>query len=262
MSLVLRDDSPLARVLQAYGNSPASNAMKQALTDPVTTTAGTVSSTGVVNPVIDDIDMRRYHKNIANNGAVAQSNIGDYATGVATTIGATTATATTAGATTDMATTATSTGGNIKVNSARGKALLNKLPKNPAKRVNDISLIHPKLQAFYKELNDWSIKNGYGAVPIGETLRSKARQEYIYKFGRVKGYGRMGHPYTWTHNSRHLHGIAMDLGVPKKVRPKSARENRWLHKAWEMGRKYGVGGIGHRNKDPYHFQLGWDKSLV
>ena len=99
--------------------------------------------------------------------------------------------------------------------------------------------VNPKLKAFYEALVPVSQKQlGYSPT-VGETLRSQARQRYLYS---------LGPSVTRTLKSRHLKGLAMDLALPK-----GANVDAFIKLAYPIAAKYGVGHIGRW--DPLHFQL-------
>lgn len=81
------------------------------------------------------------------------------------------------------------------------------IPKEP-KRVSDINKLQPYLVSRVLRVLDRMKKRGYDPV-VFETKRSYARQLWLYGYGRLFSRGK---PYkTWTLNSLHLKGKAVDI---------------------------------------------------
>ena len=106
--------------------------------------------------------------------------------------------------------------------------------------------VNPRLREFYEALVPVA-REKLGYVPtVGETLRSQARQDYLYSLGRT----RPGDIVTKTRNSRHSKGLAMDLALPK-----GANVDAFIKLAYPIAQRYGIGHLGRW--DPLHFQLPW-----
>ena len=92
---------------------------------------------------------------------------------------------------------------------------------NEPKRINDLNELRPDFKAsflkWYNAANRAMANLGY-AVGITETYRTQERQEYLYKLGRVAGYGTPGRPVTWTKDSNHAYRIAADFHIKKDNR--------------------------------------------
>ena len=89
------------------------------------------------------------------------------------------------------------------------------------KRINDLNELRPDFKAvfikWFNAANRAMANLGYG-VGITETYRTQERQEYLYKLGRVQGYGTPGRPVTWTKDSNHAYRIAADFHIKKDNR--------------------------------------------
>ena len=84
------------------------------------------------------------------------------------------------------------------------------------KRINDLNELRPDFKAaflkWYNAANRYMANIGY-AVGITETYRTQERQEWLYKQGRVQGFGTPGRPVTWTKDSNHGYRIAADFHI-------------------------------------------------
>jgi len=109
-----------------------------------------------------------------------------------------------------------------------------------------------KSKAFYDGFNSYMQKNYNIAVNIGSGARTQQEQNKLYNQGRTTP----GNIVTWTRNSHHIGGNAMDLVGPKWYGdPKSntliANQMRVFAKA---NPTYGASFLPMR-KDPNHVQF-------
>ncbi|MDX2006568.1 MAG: hypothetical protein SFU83_14945 [Meiothermus sp.] len=114
-----------------------------------------------------------------------------------------------------------------------------------------------RIEVWLAEANQW-LERQYGKgkaqMLIVETSRTLARQQWIYKHGRVRGYGVMGRPVTWTLWSAHRLNRAID------ATPQLFQGGRWVAR-WDLMddvlraiplRPYGLEGIP---QEKAHIQL-------
>ena len=118
-----------------------------------------------------------------------------------------------------------------------------------SKRYNTLN---DKSRSFYDGFNAYmNNKHGFG-VGIASAGRTQAEQDHIYAQGRT----RPGNKVTWTRNSRHIGGGAMDIVGPELYgNPKQnmliAEEMRTFAKA---NPQFGAGFL-KLSKDPNHVQF-------
>ena len=121
--------------------------------------------------------------------------------------------------------------------------------KTMSKRYNSLN---DKSRGFYDGFNGYMLKkHGFG-LGIASGGRTQEEQNYIYEQGRT----RPGNKVTWTKNSRHIGGGAMDITGPQlyddpKQNMLIAREMRAYAKA---NPQYGAEFLSLR-KDPNHVQF-------
>ena len=86
-----------------------------------------------------------------------------------------------------------------------------------------------RFEPWREAANAWLAKRlgaGQASLLIVETFRSKARQDWLWMQGRVKGYGVFGKPVTWTMWSAHRLGRAIDV-TPQVL------SGRWMAR-WDL----------------------------
>lgn len=76
------------------------------------------------------------------------------------------------------------------------------------KRQDDLGLLWDPFQAKVEQLFTALRVRGFDPKPF-ETVRSQARQEWLYAQGRTRNVGQK--PITWTLKSKHLAGKAVDV---------------------------------------------------
>lgn len=84
---------------------------------------------------------------------------------------------------------------------------MSKTPPEPP-RISDLGRLVPYVRARVEVILAAMKDKGFDPIPF-ETLRTKARQNWLYGIGRDYALNRR--PITWTHNSRHLVGKACDI---------------------------------------------------
>ncbi|WP_299427950.1 hypothetical protein [uncultured Meiothermus sp.] len=88
----------------------------------------------------------------------------------------------------------------------------------------------PAFERWREAANAWlatTYGQGQASVLIVETFRTAERQEWLWKIGRVRGYGVFGRPVTWTTDSAHEIGHAVD------VVPQLRQGQRWVAR-WDL----------------------------
>lgn len=99
-----------------------------------------------------------------------------------------------------------------------------------------------------------AVKQGL-SILITETWRSKERQEYLYSLGRTQP----GNVVTWTLQSKHIEGEAIDIGFVKDG--KLTYEGDWQAVA-KIGEKNGLlwgGRWPTPDKPHFEFNREWQK---
>lgn len=86
-------------------------------------------------------------------------------------------------------------------------------PKEPP-RNNDITSLWDPFQQRIEKLLAALKKRGFDPI-VFEALRSEERQKWLYGYGRTHHRGQK--PKTWTLNSRHLVGKAVDIISEKRL---------------------------------------------
>ena len=91
---------------------------------------------------------------------------------------------------------------------------------------------------------------------IWEGSRSLERQVFLYKQGRVPGYGEQGHPVTWTiSKGGHLYGMAIDLVIYKNG-PSWDFPNWYKTEILPLAKKHGLDSLYLRaGKDTPHIEV-------
>lgn len=97
--------------------------------------------------------------------------------------------------------------------------------------------LHPNFRPLFESwraaANAWLTANyadQQANILIVETFRTAARQDWLWKQGRVRGYGVWGRPVTWTRDSAHEIGHAVDIV------PQLREKGRWVAR-WDMLRE-------------------------
>jgi hypothetical protein len=117
-------------------------------------------------------------------------------------------------------------------------------PTNVMNLYREWDRTNPKLKAFYDAARE-EVKRRYGYdIGVSETWRPKERQEYLYSLGRT----RPGNIVTWTKNSRHTLGNAIDILPPKGV-----NQQELITLLRGIADANNIGYLGDR--DPFHYQL-------
>ncbi|WP_373061773.1 M15 family metallopeptidase [Gemmatimonas sp.] len=115
---------------------------------------------------------------------------------------------------------------------------------DPTTPIKDLDAVDPELRSRAQRVID-RMKGEYGhTVSIVETARSQERQDYLYEQGRT----RPGAVVTWTHDSAHTRGEAVDVIVDGSWEnaPGFARLQR-------IAKEEGLRTLGV--KDPGHLEL-------
>jgi peptidoglycan L-alanyl-D-glutamate endopeptidase CwlK len=115
---------------------------------------------------------------------------------------------------------------------------------NPGTPVKDLSAVAPELRARVERVID-RMKQEYGHdVSVVETTRSQERQDWLYAQGRTRD----GQVVTWTRDSAHTRGEAVDVII----------DGRWdnpegFGRLQRIAREEGLRTLGM--KDPGHLEL-------
>lgn len=83
-------------------------------------------------------------------------------------------------------------------------------------QIRDLSKLQPEAELACRLLFQEAYKAGIKDIFITETLRTQARQNYIFEQGRTRKYNAKGeriYPVTWTLKSNHASGLAFDVAV-------------------------------------------------
>ena len=110
--------------------------------------------------------------------------------------------------------------------------------------VKDVDALHPQLRAKLDRVIE-RMKNEYGNdVQVVETARSQDRQDWLYEQGRT----RPGNIVTWTQNSAHTRGEAVDVIVDG-----SYSNAEGFARLQRIAKEEGLRTLGVR--DPGHLEL-------
>jgi hypothetical protein len=110
--------------------------------------------------------------------------------------------------------------------------------------VKDTTALHPQLQQKLNRVIE-RMQNEYGnSVTVTETARSQERQDFLYEQGRT----RPGNIVTWTQNSAHTRGDAVDVIVDG-----SYTNAEGFARLQRIAKEEGLRTLGVR--DPGHLEL-------
>lgn len=76
------------------------------------------------------------------------------------------------------------------------------------KRQTDLKLLAPYVEARVRKMFAAMVRRGYDPIAF-ETLRTEARQKWLYSIGRTRQKNRK--PVTFTMHSKHFGGKAVDV---------------------------------------------------
>lgn len=132
-------------------------------------------------------------------------------------------------------------------------------------QIRDLSKLKPEAELACRLLFQEAYKAGIKDIFITETLRTQARQNYLYEQGRSRKYDSAGkrlYPVTWTLTSNHASGLAFDVAVAP---PKALYHAATLTELGNIAAKLGITWGGQRSwvqagkTDRPHFEVkkGW-----
>lgn len=125
---------------------------------------------------------------------------------------------------------------------------------NPSVAERNMDLLDPVFKSKLESALSQSANNGV-FVKVIETVRSQARQDWLYEQGR----SRPGKIVTWTHNSKHKDGFAADCIPCDRYgnliwNPSDPVWEIWIEAVHSVeGLEWG--GDWEKKSDPSHIQM-------